>query len=156
GIECDPFSALVARTKLSWPTIDSDRLRRLASQVLSRKITTRGLPVLSSIRSGRCISRHMATQIIGTRSNIERLPQSSERDALLVGLAASIETVSKVRRDGRALRILHKPRAVLKKVLAERWELMAKDVETVRGSCPNPPPVSVFCGDGRNPASAGI
>ena len=71
----------------------------------------------------------MASQIVAIRSRIEHLAESAERDVLLVGLASSIETVSKIRRDGRALRITEKPRTILKKVLTERWELMAQDIE---------------------------
>ena len=157
GIECNPFSALVARTKVSWPTIDLDLLRRFASDVLSQAtVGSLQLPGLSSIRSGRCISLHMARQIIATRSRIERLAQSAEREALLVGLAACIETVSRTRRDGRALRIVDKPRAILKKVLAQRWELMAKDVEALQRSCSHPAQASVLCGDGRNPREVGV
>lgn len=157
GIECNPFSALVARAKLAWPTIDPRRLRVLASNMLTAGLQTAPpLPVLSSIRSGRCISRHMASQIVAIRTRIEHLAESPERDVLLVGLASSIETVSKIRRDGRALRITEKPRTTLKKVLTERWELMAQDVEALRLSCPTPAPAKVFCGDGRNPAGVGV
>lgn len=157
GIECNPFSVFVARAKLAWSEIDPKRLRRLASTVLSRESRrTAALPVLSSIRSGRCISRYMAARIVDIRSRIERLAQSVERDALLVGLASSIETVSKIRRDGRALRITEKPRVTLSRVLEERWELMAQDVEALQIACPAPAPAKVFCGDGRNPAGVGV
>lgn len=157
GIECNPFSAFIARTKVSWPRVDPRRLRSLASEVLSRSTdTSMQLPALSSIRSGRCISRYVSKQILSMRSHIERLDPSAERDVLLTGLAACIEPVSKIRRDGRALRIVKKPRASLKRLLAVRWESMAKDVESLNRSNRSPPPVEVCCGDGRNPASAGI
>jgi hypothetical protein len=157
GIECNPFSTLVAKTKISWRTIDPERLRRLGAQVLAKSAaSTATLPRLSSILSGRCISRHMAKQIVGVRAQIESLAPSVERDALLVGLAACIETVSKVRRDGRALRIIEKPRAILKRVLADRWASMADDVDSLQRSCPDPAQAEVIHGDGRAPLTAGI
>jgi hypothetical protein len=157
GIECNPFSAFVARTKVSWPSIDPDRLRALASNVLSRPMCSSiQLPALSSIRSGRCMSRYMGRQLLAARAQIEDLSPSAERDALLVGLAACIEPVSKTRRDGRALRIVEKTRRTLKKLLAERWEAMARDVEAMRRACPSPPRTEVLCGDGRRPSSLGV
>lgn len=157
GIECNPFSAFVAKTKLAWSSIDPSRLRAFATAILSQRIKTTGsLPSLSSIRTGRCISRHMATQILGLRSQIETLPRSPERDALLVGLAACIEPVSKVRRDGRALRIVDKPRSRLRHLLAERWESMVTDVESMSRLKTARTPGEIICGDGRRPSSVGI
>jgi len=98
----------------------------------------------------------MATQIVAMRSHIEGLEPSPEKDVLLTGLAACIEPVSKIRRDGRALRIVNKPRKTLRKLLAHRWELMARDVEEVKTSHRNATSVEVFCGDGRVPATAGV
>jgi hypothetical protein len=98
----------------------------------------------------------MAKQILAMRSHIERLDPSPERDVLFTGLAACIEPVSKIRRDGRALRIVTKPRKTLRKLLAHRWELMAQDVAQLRKMHKNPPSVEIYCGDGRVPAAAGV
>jgi hypothetical protein len=98
----------------------------------------------------------MASQLLAVRSRIESLPPSAERDALLLGLAASIEPVSKIRRDGRALRIVKKPRKSLNHLLASRWELIATDVEAQRRSGPKPARVEVLRGDGRRPSCVGI
>jgi hypothetical protein len=98
----------------------------------------------------------MAKQIVIMRSNIESLEPSPERDVLLTGLAACIEPVSRIRRDGRALRIISKPRKTLRKLLAHRWEMMAQDVEELKRSHKSPPSVEVYCGDGRVPTSAGV
>lgn len=151
GIECNPFSAFVARTKTSWPGVDPKRVRALAKQVFARKgrQTEAALPELSSIKSGRCITKHAARQIMVIRDHILRLQPSVERDVLAVGLAACIESVSKVRRDGRALRLVDKPRTVLRALLAERWEAMAKDVELLRASRPAAAAAQVILGDGR-------
>jgi hypothetical protein len=157
GIDCNPLSAFVARTKLAWPRVDPLKLRSLASEILSQSNdTSRDLPVLSSIRTGRCISRYMASQILDLRAKLEAQEASAERDVLLLGLASCIEPVSKVRRDGRALRIVTKSRTWLKKLLAHRWELMAQDVEALTATHAQPGSTSVWCGDGRNAGSVGI
>lgn len=157
GIDCNPFSAFVARSKTSWPQVDPKKLRSYASRILAFAAhSSPPLPGLSSIRTGRCISRYMAKQIVLVRSQIERLRSSPERDVLLTGLAACIEPVSKIRRDGRALRLVSRPRKVLRKLLAVRWESMARDIEELQRSHKKPPSVNVYCGDGRMPASTGI
>lgn len=158
GIECNPFSAFVAKTKLSWPRIDPRRLRRLAAAILARESSSPDspIPVLSSIRSGRCITPYMARQLVAARRKIEALNPGPERDALLLGLSASIEVVSKVRRDGRALRIVSKPRTTLNRVLARWWETIASDVESLQRDCQKPSDAEVLLGDGRRPATVGV
>lgn len=158
GVECNPFSAFVARTKASWPLVDPVRLRALGSGVLANVKTARSspLPDLSSIKSGRCISGHAARQIIAIRDKLRAMQPSVERDVLVVGLASCIEMVSKIRRDGRALRLVTKPRAILRRLLADRWECMAKDVERLRESCPKASRAEVVLGDGRRPGSSGV
>jgi hypothetical protein len=157
GIECNPFSAFVARTKLAWPTMEPAKIRSMAAEVLNVPISGRmGLPELSSIRSGRCITRHMARQIVHFRNSLAAFAGSPERDALLVGLASVIEPVSRVRRDGRALRIVEKRRAVFRDMLAIRWNAIAADVEAFQKSCPCPGHAEVRTGDGRRPSDSGI
>ena len=158
GIECNPFSAFVAQTKLSWPQIDVKKLRTFAARALvgANKQGTLPLPSLSSIRSGRCITRHMAQNIVATRHAIEALPAGPERDALLLGLASAVEPVSRIRRDGRALRIVDKRRTVFRDVLMARWNSIAEDVESLQRSCAAPNKAAVRFGDGRNPTSVGI
>ena len=157
GIECNPFSAFVARTKLSWNAIDAQKMRQLAANVLaSTRTRSVGLPRLSSIASGRCISVHMARHIVLVRDAIRELPASCERDALLLGLASTIEPVSRVRRDGRALRIVEKPRVQFRRLLSEKWAAIASDIETLRQDCRTPGAAEVRIGDGRMPSSVGV
>jgi hypothetical protein len=98
----------------------------------------------------------MARQLVNVRAGIESLPRSPERNALLTGLAACIEPVSKIRRDGRALRIVERPRTILKRLLAARWEEMARDVEGLRELHPDSGLTDVRSGDGREPTTAGV
>ena len=157
GIECNPFSAFIARTKLAWHLMDPKKIRALASKLLAK--TPDGdvqIPSLSSITSGRCITRHMARKIMLSRGAIERLPPSIEREALTLGLASIIETVSRIRRDGRALRIVDKPRIVFEEALANRWDTIATDVERLQIAYPAPSTANVRNGDGREPSTAGV
>lgn len=157
GIECNPFSAFAARTKLAWNEMDPGKLRKLALKLLTATPARRiSLPALSSISSGRCITRHMARQIVFFRSMIEQLAPSPERDALMLGLASAIEPVSRVRRDGRALRIVEKPRTIFREVLSERWNAIADDIESLQTQIAKPGQADVRAGDGRHPATAGI
>ena len=157
GIDCSPFAAFVARSKLAWPRVDPDRLRKLASLALARTLNAPvDLPALSSIRTGRCISRHMAKHIVEMRVRIARLDSCPERDVLLTGLAACIEPVSRIRRDGRALRIVAKPRKIFRETLAQRWEAMADDVERLSDSRGHAASAVIYCADGRRPLGTGI
>jgi hypothetical protein len=151
GIECNPFTAFVARTKTQWPEMRASEIRRLATRILANQDFSDSVPLpeLSSIRTGRCISRHAATQVLNVRRYVEGLDQSPDRDALLLGLASSIDVVSRVRRDGRALRLVEKPRTQFKQVLRSRWDAIAEDVEKLQEAHSSPAAVTVLSGDGR-------
>lgn len=90
GIERNPFVAFIARSKLSWRLISAGEISRLGETVLFSDCTVRQtLPELSSIRSGRCISKHIAGRLLSIRESILDLPKSPTRDALMVGFRAS-------------------------------------------------------------------
>lgn len=151
GIECNPFAAFAAQTKTRWNEIDPDALLSLGAHVLREAAPSATLPTLSSISTGRCISPHLARRILGIRDVILSLEPSATRDALLLGLAACIEPVSRVRRDGRALRIVEKERTNLTRELQARWASIAGDVKTLRTTVPGPSRQIVRLGDGRRP-----
>ena len=157
GIECNPFSSFIATTKLSWPNIEPAKLREHAKILLASKgDDVFELPSLSSISAGRCISAHMSQNIMRMRNAIEDLEASPEREALKLGLAATIEPVSKIRRDGRALRIVEKPPVRFRSILTEQWENIANDIEYLKNCHPLPGESSVIYGDGRDPIGAGV
>jgi hypothetical protein len=111
GIEVNPFIAFVARTKANWLRISPQRMLSLGEAALSTSKDMRtALPELTSISEGRCISRATARRLIGLRDAIMQKRSSPSRDAALLGIAASIEPLSKVRKDGRALRLVSRPR----------------------------------------------
>lgn len=151
GVERNPLVAFIARTKLSWPLIDTRELDRASAAVLStpRELSIT-LPELSSIRTGRCITRHISRRLISFRDSILRLPESAERDALLLGLAAAVEPLSRVRKDGRALRIVDRPRQHTIPTLRRKWMQIQDDVAEMQASHPRVAAARVKEGDGRS------
>ena len=157
GIERNPFVAFVARTKLGWPTIETKELERIGIAVLAAaNETSPTLPELSSIRTGRCISRHIAGRLLSIRDAILDFPESTTRDALLVGLAAAIEPLSRVRKDGRALRLVDRSHQHVVPLLRQKWVEIQLDVSRMQAAYRNLVKTRVQEGDGRTLGAAGI
>lgn len=157
GIESNPFIAFTARTKLMWPEIDAKGLITLAERLLNTsKALSSSIPALSSLTTGRCITRYMSKRILAFRDAINLNGSGPTHDALLLGLASAIEQVSRVRKDGRALRFVERPREQLSKILKEKWNRIATDVTSMRNNLPAPKIPQVILADGRNPLASGI
>lgn len=158
GIERNPFIHFVADAKINWPQIQADDLRKLSRKLLNDGPSSISpLPALSSITTGRCISRYMARKIVDIRDAI--LDSGGDRatqNALMLGLASAIETVSKVRKDGRALRIKEKKRTVLSELLTKKWNQIAEDCSQAQTTICDPPLPRVVLGDGRAPGDCGV
>jgi len=157
GIERNPFIAFAARTKVRWPEIDAEELVDLGKQLLkdANRFTPR-IPPLSSLTTGRCISRYMSQRVLAIRKAIQTKGKSITRDAMLLGLASAIEPVSRVRKDGRALRIVERSHPNLASLLKEKWAIMAADVNLLRKTLPAPRIPQVILGDGRSPSLHGV
>lgn len=156
GIERNPFAAFVSNTKINWRLIHKHRLMRAAEVVLASDSRASALPKLSSLSSGRCMSRYMGRKIVHVRNSILGIHDKSTRDALLLGLAASIEPVSRVRKDGRALRLVDKPALALAPELLRHWSQIATDATLLRKLVPSASVPTVIVGDGRRPTSLGL
>ena len=157
GIERNPFVAFVARGKLSWPEIDSKLLEHMALTVLTACHSVRcDLPELSSIRTGRCITKHIAGRLLAIRDAILEFRESPTRNALLIGLAAAIEPLSRVRKDGRALRLVDRSYQHIVPTLRQKWVNIQLDVEQMQRNHPHPASAKVAEGDGRNLAASEI
>jgi hypothetical protein len=156
GIERNPFIQFVANTKLSWNSMQPELLVKNGLIAIQKAGHLKAyLPSLSSIREGRCISKHIARRLIAIREACNSFNPNSP--FLRLGVAASIDALSRVRRDGRALRLVSKPRRNVEPVLKGIWEMMAEDVISLsRSFAVPPPPYSVILGDGRDPRSSGI
>ena len=108
GIECNPFIRFAAQSKVSWPKINPEKLLDLCDRVLQerRDKPKKQIPPLSSLTTGRCLSRYFSERFLSMRDTITLDGSSATHNSALLGLASAIEPVSKVRKDGRALRIV--------------------------------------------------
>ena len=159
GIERNPFIAFVAKTKASWPTMSRRVLRDASLDVLEyarASTNTLPLPNNSSFLSSRCITPYMTRRLLQTAQAIRNHGRSVNHEALLLGLASAIEPVSKTRKDGRALRIVVKPRTTMTSVLNERWDAIIEDVGLMQNALAATRIPTVLFGDGRRPTSLGI
>jgi DNA modification methylase len=157
GIEYNPFIRFVAKTKLQWHLVNPDRLERIASKVVSvEPATSADIPALSGLRSGRCMSKYVARRLLSIRDAIKADGVSATSQALLLGLAASIEQLSLTRKDGRALRLVDRERQVVSKVLNAKWKMIANDIRCERNLRRHLNTVGVIPGDGLAPLQYGI
>lgn len=157
GIERNPFAAYVARTKLCWPGMNPAKINKMAESVLTQATgVSSDLPSLSSISTGRCISRHIAGRLIAIRDAILSFPDSPSRAALLLGLASAIEPLSRVRKDGRALRLVERPEQRVVAVLRSKWAEIVTDILQMQCRYSRLAPSEVHEGDGRRPGSIGV
>jgi len=109
GVEYSPFSHLVGEVKLSWPKLHPRRIERAIESLLTYEVSDRWqAPTLSSFKNSSIFKRATLNSLLSARAQIGKLDVwPSERDFLLVGLAAIVEDVSGAMKDGRALRILN-------------------------------------------------
>ncbi len=157
GIEYNPFIRFAALTKLKWPLMNSREMLRLAGKVIDAPPALREeIPELSGFSSERCMSQYIACRLIGIRNSINQDGKSANHKALLLGLAASIEPLSRTRKDGRALRIVERDRKSVTEVLMGKWLEMADDIDSNQTSYQHPNPTQIISGDGRNPLDCQI
>ena len=158
GIERNPFIAFAAKTKLRWHEINPKQLLADADRVLKNTEDHAHalIPALTSISTGRCISLHKTKKLVAIRDAIKCARLGAQGDALLLGLAAAIEPLSKVRRDGRALRFVERQRTQVIPTLAAQWQNIANDCKTTALAHRKPMIPTLLEGDGRQPQKLGI
>ena len=157
GIERNPFIHFAARTKLQWHRIRHQDLLSIGERAIDYSEPTKALlPELSSIRTGRCISPYVSKCLLGIQRAIRERANGATRDALLLGVAGGIEPLSKVRKDGRALRIVRTSHPHIRTILANKWTQIRTDCETRRRTKPGTFHPTLLLGDGRNLHSASI
>lgn len=157
GIERNPFIAFMANAKTRWHQIDHNNVLDLGKKLFKKSQSlSPDIPELSSLRSGRCISRHLSKRILALSQTIQNAGKSATHCALLLGLASAIEPVSYVRKDGRALRLVERKTKHLRGVLEERWRVIAEDSLFLQSYLPNAPSAKIVIGDGRRPSKFGI
>ncbi len=157
GIERNPFIAFVARTKCLWPIIQAERLLSCAQGLLEEQGGRQvAIPRLSSLTTGRCMSRYVCKRILSAGDRIKTLSNEPIRDALLLGLAASVEPLSNVRKDGRALRLVSRSRRFVSRTLTEKWGQIYTDCKSLQQAFADVPIPRIILGDGRQPTEIGV
>lgn len=151
GVEYSPFAHFAGRAKLLWPKTTGDRLRAVARRLAEYRVNPRAqAPGLAAFSNEEIFKPAVVAQLVSARDAIttdERL-NDVERTLLLLGLAAVIEDVSGVAKDGRALRIMRDrqrrrkalyPRrgaaigGGVREVLLNQWLAMAEDLDALSG-----------------------
>jgi len=137
--------------------MDPDKINTLGLQILADSLGKNPkIPSLSSLTSGRCMSRYTATRLTAIQDAIRSEPHSPNTDALLLGLGAVVEQLSKTRKDGRALRLVERSRQTIQTILLAKWRQIASDVIFMQQLLPRSPIPDVLEGDGRAPFECGI
>lgn len=152
GLEQNPFLHFVSQTKLGWPEYDSEEVRSRAAHLLDGASlpSARTLPSLSTLHRKDVYDPQVLKHLLAFREAIRcRLAHDSVQDPLLLGYASILETVSGVRKDGRALRIVPaKQRPEVQAALALAWSMIADDLSIARKHF-EPIKARAFLGDGR-------
>lgn len=154
GYECNPFLHLVASAKLQAlqePTRSFLPLaKKLAAAAARDKVTPRPVPELAAFHNPEFFSTGDLRRLLQLREaiEIERLAGAKDIDIklLLLCLGASVEPVSSLRRDGRALRFV--PDKERSRPIAEflrRAEWIDEDIPSTSSKLRG----SVVQGDGR-------
>ncbi len=167
GCEYSPFAHFVASSKLQALELDVQRLRVHSKRLSAFSADGRSLaiPNLSSLRDERIFARRDLYDILGAvhAVNADAELTDSERAFFLLGVAAIVEDVSGVMKDGRALRIKNGRRrrrnsltpkegrvneSGVRAVLLNQWLAMIEDCEE-RAAGDAVPTINLVRGDAR-------
>jgi hypothetical protein len=149
SVEYSPLAHFVGLVKVTWPELEPSRLRALLPRALA--YPRRGsveIPGLAAFSNPEIFHPARIGTIVRARNHVSDLHGATlpERQFFLVGLAAVLEDLSGVMKDGRALRIVgdrrrratslarHPPAVpvsgAVKRSLAGQWTAMIEDLES--------------------------
>lgn len=149
GVEYSPFAHFAGRAKLQWSKTTGDRLRAAATRLAQYRIDPSAeAPELAAFSNRDIFQPAVVTQLVSAREaiTIDESLAEVDRTLLLLGVAAVIEDVSGVVKDGRALRILRdrtrrlkglRPRrgaaigGGVRETLLNQWLAMAEDIDAL-------------------------
>jgi len=151
GIEYSPFAHFVGKAKLASSDLDPASLERHAQRLSAFRISRKKTPRLAAFHNEEIFDPKVLRGLISARDAINHDPILSdpERGFFLLGLAAIIEDLSGVMKDGRALRILRgrNRRALalrptvepledssVRSTVINQWRAMIEDLATLRSS----------------------
>lgn len=153
GVEVNPFLCFVAKTKCNSMSYCPELLLKKGKQILEQKFDLKNydIPALTTIQRSDVFPTQTLKKILEIRSKIEEFGCKKTYYPLLLGLAQSLEEVSGIRKDGRALRLTGEiPDVDIEDVLYSHWKEIAEDINWLREkkNSANLTP-SVIEGDGR-------
>ena len=133
GLERNPFLHFVAHTKAHWHQYAPDQLRAHSAHLLNgvAKPLPSSLPALSTLHREEVYQPETFRELLGFRSAISQTT-GAERAAMLLGYASVLESLSGVRKDGRALRIMKDksaPKSAVAQALNNTWQMFLEDSE---------------------------
>jgi DNA modification methylase len=125
GVEYNPFIASMARSKSAWQLYDLEEIRRVLEHIeVDVPPRTRiSWPQLTTVKQTRYFRRDDVRALLYVVSQISDLECSDlTKQFLHVGIAAAIEDVANLRKDGRALRYVKKPgRPSAQAAMRQHW-----------------------------------
>ena len=160
GVERNPFLRFAAEAKLDWPSYDAERVRSLVRDVLcgGADAYMGALPDYSTLRNPKAYHPLRLRCLLGYRDKIKRVARDTpEEKLLLLGLAAALEGLSGMRKDGRALRFVSRMHGQTpREALRDRWNHMLRTLELMHSENAVVNPARVVGGDARDLRAAGV
>lgn len=167
GIEYSPFAVFVGSTKLAAMSLDVESLRGHLERLEHGRLPSKpsAVPQLSAFNNPAIFSPDILADLLSFRDLVYRDGQlrEGERQLFLLGIAAVVEDLSNVMKDGRALRILRgrnrrrqglRPLAGavddpgVRATIMNQWRAMIEDIEEVADQ-PTTAQLSHIRGDAR-------
>ncbi|MFW9876824.1 MAG: hypothetical protein ACFFG0_27335 [Candidatus Thorarchaeota archaeon] len=150
GYEQNPFIYFTAKNKVNWNTYDLDEINNAIEKIsqINLSIEPQNIPQLSTLNRKDIISPKTLKKALLIKEAINKL-NGKEKDLLLLGFARIIESISSVKKDGRALRIVkNKKKKRLMPALKQSWKDIVEDLEKANEHY-FPSNINVILGDGR-------
>ena len=139
GVEYNPFIAWVAKVKSSRHLYDVVEIKHVIENLatlIPPAYTRIAWPQLSTFKNAKYFRRNDIRTLLHVLHQIEELDATIlTKQFLRIGVAAVIEEVSNLRKDGRALRYVQKPlRPPASMALGHRWYRNLEQLKTLRDS----------------------
>ena len=130
GVEYNPFIRFVAATKADVPRVSPDELERAVCALAGVTPPPAAIPALTTLHNRDYSDEADLQFLLGMLHCIRDQDASPPvQDVLQLGVAAAIEDVFQLRKDGRALRFVPKPgRPPARDRVHARWQAMLEDV----------------------------
>lgn len=161
GVEINPFIQFVADTKLSWYKCNPQTIEQLTEKV-SKPITLSErrrvqIPELATIQNPRTFKNGSLEELLALKKRIDKLGDSVEKKALRLAWASTIEKVSSVRKDGRALRFINRSEdCQVVSTFKSYVSIIVTDIRKCSAQYGEMTPAKVRLGDGRNLQGLGL